>query len=426
MKRVLLISPHFPPVNAPDMQRARQSLLHLANLGWEPEVLAVEPESVAAGRDPLLASSLPVTIPIHRVRTMSPAFGRLIGRGTLGRRAVGPLAKAGDDLLRRRRYDLVFFTTTQFSVLTLGPRWLHAHGVPYVVDWQDPWVTDYYDQPGAPRPPGGWKYRFAAQEARRLEGACLQEAAGLVSTSPAYVGQLRDRYPWFAAKPMAVIPFGAEPADFETAERAKVAPAFVHESGFRHFVYVGAAGPIMEPALRLLFAGLVEHLRATPGDRAKLRFHFIGTSYAPAGQETPSVLPLAEAAGVRDLVREQPERVGHFAAVATLRAADTLLLLGSADAGYSPSKIATLALAGRPVLALIPGGGQLDETMTSLRFAQVARFSPAAEIDVVRDYLANPPPRPAPSPALAQLTAAARTRELVAFFDQVLAGSPRP
>jgi len=426
MKRVLMVSPHFPPVNAPDMQRARQSLRHLVAYGWETEVLAVDPDCVAAGRDPLLATSVPVTIPVHRVRTMSPQLGRLLGRGSLGRRAVGPLARAGDDLLSRRRFDLVFFTTTQFPVLTLGPRWKRAHGVPYIVDWQDPWVTDYYDRPGAPRPPGGWKYRLAAHEARRLEGPCLHDAAGLVSTSTTYLDQLRARYGWFAAMPSTVIPFGAELADFDTAQNEVASPAFAHEPGLRHFVYVGAAGPIMEPALRLLFAGLAEHVRAVPGDRGKLRFHFIGTSYAPAGQETLSVAPLAVAAGVGDLVREQPARVGHFAALKSLLAADTLLLLGSNDEGYSPSKIATLALAGRPVLALIPGGGQLEQTLSSLGFAHLARFTPEPEIASVSTFLAQRAVRPAPSPALAGLTAAARTRELTAFFDRVLAGRSHP
>ncbi len=426
MKRVLIISPHFPPSNAPDMQRARQCLPYLAALGWDAEILAVDPADAAVPCDPLLSETLP-PVPVHRVRALSRAIGRWIGLGSLGPRALRSLGREGDRLLRSQRFDLVFFTTTQFITLTLGPRWLRDHGVPYVVDWQDPWVTDYYDRPGAPPPPGGWKYRFAAREARRHEGPCLRAAAGIVSTSPAYLTELQARYPWFAGKPATVIPFGAEPADFTVAQRADIPAAFTRRNGVRHFVYVGAVGPIMRPALELLWAGLRDYLSSETGAREKIRFHFIGTSYAPAGQAAPSVLPLAAAAGVEDIVEERPERVGHFSALKTLLAADALLLLGSTDRGYSPSKIATLALAGKPVLALIPGGGQLEKNLRALGFAQLARFTPTPEPAAVRAFLAAPPAAPAPVEAVAHLTARERSRALVEFFARALdAGAPAP
>ncbi|HET7536196.1 MAG TPA: glycosyltransferase [Candidatus Didemnitutus sp.] len=419
MKRVLIVSPHFPPTNAPDMQRARQCLPHLTALGWQAEVLAVDPADATAPRDPLLLETLPA-VPVHRVRALPRTLGRLLGLGSLGLRAHRALDREGDRLLREKRFDLVFFTTTQFVVMTLGARWQREHGVPYVVDWQDPWVTDYYDRPGAPPPPGGWKYRFAARQARKHEGPCLRDAAGLVSTSPEYVEQLKGRYAWFASKPAQVIPFGADPVDFAVARDARVPSAFERRDGTRHLVYVGAVGPIMRPALELLFAGLNEHLRSDPAARSQIRLHFVGTSYAPAGQATPSVLPLAESAGVADCVEEHTDRVGHFVALKTMLSADALLLLGSADRGYSPSKIATLALAGKPVLALIPGGGQLDQTLASLGFAQLARFSPAPETNAVRSFLASPGNVPAVNRELDRWKAMERTRELAEFFSRAL------
>jgi hypothetical protein len=35
MKRVLVVTPRFPPVNAPDHQRARLMLPFLREFGWE-------------------------------------------------------------------------------------------------------------------------------------------------------------------------------------------------------------------------------------------------------------------------------------------------------------------------------------------------------------------------------------------------------
>ena len=66
MKRVLVVSPHFPPMNAPDMQRVRMSLPHFEEFGWRPYVLAAE----ATGSDvlePLLLRTLPPDVRVERV-----------------------------------------------------------------------------------------------------------------------------------------------------------------------------------------------------------------------------------------------------------------------------------------------------------------------------------------------------------------------
>lgn len=426
-RRLLIVSPHFPPVNAPDMQRARQALPYLADCGWEAEVLAVDAQDVAAPMDPLLARSIPSHVPVHRVRAPRSAVDRLLRRTSLGGRARPVLARAGSQLLRARRFDLVFFTTTQFSVLRAGASWQREHGVPYVVDWQDPWVTDYYDRPGSPPPPGGWRYRLAAREARRYERSCLEAAAGIVSVNGAYLAQLNTRYPALAHTPAAVIPFGFEPADFALAREPGIAPAFARRPGTRHLVFVGAAGGIMRPALELLFAGLRHWRDSRGGSRPDLHLHFVGTSYAPAEHARPSVLPLARAAGVAELVEETPARVGYLAALRTLLASDAILLLGSDDEAYSPSKLATVAFAGRPVLALVPAGGALDRALAEIGGATVAHFRPQPDVETVVEFLrAFPPVAAAAADRFTHLGAAARTRELAAFLDRALGAAAQP
>src|SRR5947199_388222 len=58
-RRVLIDSPHFPPVNAPDHQRARMALPFFKEFGWEPTVLAVDANHVEAVRDPFLSQTVP-------------------------------------------------------------------------------------------------------------------------------------------------------------------------------------------------------------------------------------------------------------------------------------------------------------------------------------------------------------------------------
>ena len=419
MRRLLIVSPHFPPINAPDMQRVRQCLPYLAASGWEAEVLAVRPVDVAMPQDPWLAAMLPISVPIHQVAAIPLSITRHFGIGALSWRAQGALGRKGSELLRNGHFDLVFFSTTQFPCMKLGAKWRKTYGVPYIVDWQDPWVTDYYSRPGSAAPPGGWKYRVAAWRANRLEGPVLRSASGLVSTSSEYISDLLKRYPWFQFTPKTVIPFGAEPADYSIALKPEVQSALTRRPGVKHLVYIGAAGPIMRPALEHLFEGIKRWLGAHPAKRSLLRLHFIGTSYAPMERQVPSVLPLATAAGLGDIVEESTGRVGHFTALKTLKEADGLLLLGSDEAGYSPSKIATLAHSGRPVLCVIPGNGQLETRLSEAGFPYLACYQPYPEYHKIEEFL-NGSVTSIAATLDNNMTAEAQSRKLLQFFDEVL------
>ena len=144
MRRVLIVSPHFPPVNTADMQRVRMLLPFLKLNGWLAEVLTVSPEQIASPRDPWLLQGIPDDIPVHEAKALGLAWSRIPGLGSLGFRATRALAKTGDALLAEKKFDLIYFSTTVFPVHKLGPRWKKKFGVPFVMDYQDPWVNDYY------------------------------------------------------------------------------------------------------------------------------------------------------------------------------------------------------------------------------------------------------------------------------------------
>src|SRR5436305_9432596 len=143
-RRVLIVSPHFPPINAPDHQRIRMALPHLGEFGWDAHVLAVAAEDVEGFQDPDLVATLPADVPVTRVRAIPPQFTRKLGFGSLGLRSYWALKRAGTRLLQKKRFDLVYFSTTIFRAMSLGPLWKRRLGIPYVVDLQDPWVNDYY------------------------------------------------------------------------------------------------------------------------------------------------------------------------------------------------------------------------------------------------------------------------------------------
>jgi hypothetical protein len=433
MKRVLVVTPRFPPVNAPDHQRARLMLPFLREFGWEAEVLAVTPETTGGRLDPLLEDTIPERVPVHRVAAWSPKLCRVLGFGNLGWRSRRPLDRRAAQLLREKKFDAIFMTGTVFNIFPLAAKWKREAGVPFVLDFQDPWVTDYYERTGK-RPPGGWtRYRIATRVDRRDEPVTLREASGVVSVSPAYIEDLARRHPWFDTTSAAVIPFGAATGDFEVFNFRDVRQSHFNKSdGKMHWVYVGAAGAVMGTALRGFFAALREWIDAHPDMRRHVVVHFIGTSYAHPGSEKPSVAPLAKEAGVADMVAEHPARVPYFEALRCMTDADALIVPGSDDPGYAPSKLHNCLLARRPMLAILHKDSPANAAVALLRGGVCATFvagEPRGELvthirnrwflprawehNVTLDTVGFEPH-----------TARAMTGKLASVFDRCAAGAP--
>jgi len=429
MKRLLIISPHFPPVHAPDAQRVIAALPYLRAHEWEPTVLAVEPDQVAATKDSSSLRRLPSDIRIERCGAWTLSLTSRAGLRNLGWRAHGAMRRAGNRLIREIKPDLIFFSTTQNLLMTLGPRWRRQFGIPYVLDIQDPWITDYYERPGAPPPPGGWKYRLARSMACRLEASTFAVASGFVSVSPTYLESLSNRYAWFGGKPQAVIPFGVDPKPFDQQDSSPQ-PAFAPDPEWIQIVSVGAVGSIMSQALRALFAQVKSLLSDAPELGRKLRFRFYGTSYAPPGQAEPSVMPLAQEYGLADLVTEETNRLSADAAFATMKAADALVILTSDDPGYTPSKLAGCFLANVPVLLVTRRDGGAERLNRELGLAQILDpdgATPSALSDFLQDLKAPNPQwisRRQTEVFHTHHTAQARTQQLSEFLHRILAQPP--
>jgi hypothetical protein len=400
VKRVLIISPHFPPINAPDLQRIRMSLPYYRANGWEPIVLCVDEREVDGVREPELAQTIPDDVKVIRSPALSLRWMRRLGVRNIGLRCWLHFLFAGARLIRRERIDLVFFSNTQFVTFTLGRVWRAWLGTPYVFDMQDPWRTDYYERAGSRRPPGGWKYQIARLMAWTLEGWSFRRVAGVVSVSPRYLSDLRARYPAFEHVPAAVIGFGASREDMVMA-RAIAAPVqrYPRDAGQIHLLYTGASGPVMPHALTVLFDGLRLYREKNPVQARRLRFHFFGTSYVAPGQGHYSVLPVAERCGVADQVDEVPHRLGHLECLRLQLEADVLVLPGSTDLAYSPSKIYPYFLADRPILAVVFQDSVLENLLHELSCAFVVTMTESGPKDEAHAVLAR-------------------------FFDLALAGFP--
>lgn len=376
MRRVLIVSPRFPPINAPDHHRVRTSLPYFAKFGWEPTVLTVTPETSDGVLDPMLMETIPSDISIRRVAAWKEKQTRRFGFGHLDNRCLAPIYHEGKRLLSKDRYDVVYFSTTVFATFVLARFWKRRFHCKIVLDFQDPWYQDGNHVYNATNAPGGWyKYRLSQALNRHEESFALKAADHIISVSDGYVARLSARYPWLTKDKFTVIPFGGAPRDYETIRQRGIRQEiFKPNDGFVHWTYVGRGGPDLVPVLATLFQALARLKRSVPDFTKRLRLHFVGTNYAPPERTYKVIEPIAEQWGVADLVAEHSLRIPYFQALALMADSDAVLLIGSVTADYTASKVFNCVLSKKPVLALFHAKSLVSRMIPEFQNAMLATF----------------------------------------------------
>ena len=359
------------------MQRVRMSLSYFKECGWDAEVVIVDPQYVDMVKDELLLQSIPSYIDIHKVRAFDKKWTSKLGLGSIALRSLWFYKQKVNQLLRAKKFDLIYFFTTHFPVCTLGAYWKKRFGIPYIIDMQDPWHSEYYqDKPKDKRPA---KYWFSYRLNKYLEPIALKNVSGLISVSECYITDLKNRYPQIKNVPTAVITFGAFEPDFKIADES--AEKFNHllDPTCTNLVYIGRGGNDMLKAIGFLFKAFKQGMETEPNLFNKLKIYFIGTSYAPAGEGKETIMPLATQYGVESQVIEITDRISYYHTLATLTQADALFIPGSDDPKYTASKIYPYLLAKKPLLTIFHEKSSANEILkTCSENASVQTF-PANE-----------------------------------------------
>nr|WP_316811490.1 glycosyltransferase [Pedobacter heparinus] len=332
------------------------SLPYFKECGWEAEVVTVDPKYSDLQKDNLLTQSIPDGIKLHFVKAFNKKWTSKIGLGSLALRSIGSYMFKANQILKNQKFDLIYFSTTQFPVCILGAYWKKRFKIPYVIDMQDPWHSDYYqDKPKAQQPP---KYWFSYRLNKYLEPIAIKNVDGLISVSSAYIKTLKTRYPQISNIPSTVITFGAFKKDFDIARDNQDFFKPLLQNDFINIVYVGRGGNDMHHAIKPLFQAVKNGMNDDPLRFKKIRLHFIGTSYAPAGEGKPTILPLARQYNIEDSVIEITDRISFYHTLLTLQNANALFVPGSNDPKYTASKIYPYLLTNKSIISILNKNSQ--------------------------------------------------------------------
>jgi hypothetical protein len=428
LKHVLIIGADFAPSSYPPALRIRYFAQHLKEFGWHPIVLTTDPRYYETSIDDENQNLLPPNLEVIRTRAIPSRLTRMFRFGDLGLRSLWHHWWALSRICRTRQIDLIFIPIPPYPSIVLG-RLAHARfGIPYVIDYIDPYVTEYYWKlPRAQRPP---KHALAYYTARALEPFALKRVAAVVGVDNSYTADLFTRYPWLKVQATG-IPYGGEPADFEYVRRhPRPNPVFDPSDGLLHLSYVGRGGPDMLPTLRAVFQATLTGLERWPELFRRLRMHFVGTTYAHQAQIQYQVLPLVKELKLEQYVDEHPGRVPYLTAMQIMLDSHALLVVGSEAAHYTASKIFPNILAARPLLAVFHQQSSVVTILKETGVGEVVTFADdrpisttiAAIAERLRNLLALPRGS-CPSTnwqAFEHYTARAMTEKLARQFDRAL------
>ena len=369
-KKVALVAAHFVPSNLAAVHRSRLWSLHLREFGWEPVIVTTHWDHHEEASEFELMELVPQDLKIIRTKALPTRPLRMVGdigvRGLLWHyRALLDLARAGE-------VDFIHITIPSNYSALLGRLVWRRTGVPYGIDYIDPWVhpVPRSDQPFT-------KAWASARMAELLEPWAVKKAALITGINRLYFEGVLRRNPHLHHQAvLAEMPYGGSEKDHEYV-RANRKPArlFAAHAGKFNLIYAGAMLPKAYTVLDRLLESIAVLRQKRPQLVREFHLHFVGTGRSPNDPQGFNIRPYIQRHGIDDCVSEYPQRSPYLEVLTHLDAASGILVLGSTEPHYSPSKIFQSIMSRRPVLALLHEQSSAVPILRATNAARVVTLS---------------------------------------------------
>lgn len=321
MRRLLFVTPYFPPAAGSGVQRGAKFVKYLTRLDWDVRVVTIDP-SAYPDEDAELARE------VASVGVDTVGLSRIPGVEHTLLRALPGLRRAIAIAMREHQPDVVLATTPDYHWALVAAA-ARRHGVPFALDYPDPWTVlpdDFrtFRQPERLR--SRMKWALAPTVERRL---LAQAAFATFATEPIMREYVLSRY----------LPAGK---------------AFVLENGYDEEDFAGVEAESQEGRIR------VTHVGSFGGPRSPLP---AAHAVAYAAERMPGFELSLVGTGDIDLAPEMERILGvtvgstgwvpHSEAVRRMLSANILWLDAMAHLrSASTGKIYEYLRSGRPILAI--------------------------------------------------------------------------
>jgi glycosyltransferase involved in cell wall biosynthesis len=451
-----MVSYYFPPAGGPGVQRVAKHVKFLRDFGYEPIVLTAtaedysKPSELSAPTDASLAGEVPEDIEVERVASKQPfrligwlrsmrldALRELVFIPDTAITWIRPAVRRAREIARRRQIALVYTSVKPHSVAIIGLMLKRALGVPWVIDFRDPW-TQYFL--------ATFPTRLHFRLEQWLERFLLRRADHIITITPTARENLLSWCKFLSPERVSVITNGFDDEDFDApAKRAATNGSFrfVYSGVFcgapldtagsqpnlserawrglrRWFSYTPRRFDRLTHSPKFLLDALRDLFNEKPELQGKIKLLHIGP-FDKANSD------YARKLGIENAL-EAPGYVSHSRAVELVSSADALFFcLADSETGERndcvPQKVYEYLGSRRPVLALTPEGDARDffsragtavvcdpRSISEIKAGIVAlaqgSFEPHSNEEFIRRFQRR-----------------SLTRQLATVFDRVLAGS---
>jgi len=377
LKKILIISPHFPPSNLAAVHRSRLFAQHLPDFGWEPVILTVDEKFYEEKLDYNLEKLLPENLRVEKVKAFGVTKPRLVG--DIGLRGFFQLYKKAKQLIIQEQFDFLYIPIPSFYVALIG-RWLNkSTGIKYGIDYIDPWVHNF---PGSEKILS--RHWLSKKFAEILEPIAIKKASLITGVAEGYYNGVIERNKKISKNfVFGAMPYGGEKTDHDKIKELDTKPyLFTKQTGKIQLVYAGAMLPKAYTVLEAIFQSITENVAMYKN----VEFHFIGTGKTPNDPVGYNIKGLAEKYGLwQTVIFEYPQRIPYLDVLIHLNNADGVFILGSTEPHYTPSKVYQGILSGKPIFAVLHKNSSAVKVLKESGGGIVLDFNGENEIDLIKN-----------------------------------------
>lgn len=361
LRKIAIVAGHFPPGNLTAVHRSRLWAQHLSEFGWEPVIVTAHWKYYEEELDWALLELVSPQLRVIRTKAFPVRPVRLIG--DIGTRALYWHFKALDELIVRKEIDFLHITIPSNMSAVLGELLYRRHRFPFGIDYIDPWLHVW---PGAEKPFS--KAWLACHLTNWAEPWAVKNASLITGVAPGYFEPMLDRNPKLRDRCVtAAMPYGNSVADYCLIGSKRETFLFPSNDGLFHVIYAGAMLPKAYTVLERFLESLVALRERSPEIIERLRIHFVGTGKSPNDPQGYNIRPYVQRLELDRWVDEHPNRIGYVDVLNHCAHASAILVIGSTEAHYTPSKVYQAVQAKRPIFAL------LHEESTAVRILRECR-----------------------------------------------------